>query len=296
MMKPAPINNSDQSIRPQLSNCFQPVPLCLERTYLNRAMRIKSAHRTVLISLLLGLWCWLGIIGLQRIAQAEPVKYAETLKTEYQYAAKVACSLLLPHQDGTLARGTYRTIVNIHNPTDKKITIAAKVALAAQFGAEPGPFDVTPFKAAVLQPDGAVGVSCFDIAGYFCPINGVCVDFAFLEGFLVIKSPVPLDVVSVYTARHTDGDVESIDVMTVQPQKIPDHVKLGSAEPAKPGEGKRIDYPPKGSPAYRDRKPKQMCGGIAGFSCPEGMTCVDDPGDDCDPEKQGRDCAGMCVK
>lgn len=294
-MKPALDSNIDQTIRPQLSNCFQPLPLCLDRTYLTKAMGMKNDHRAVFISLLLGLWCWLGIFGLDRIAQAEPMKYADTIKTEYQYAAKVACSLLLPHQDGTLARGTYRTLVNIHNPTNKKITIAAKVALAAQFGAEPGPFDVTPFKSAVLQADGAVGVSCFDIAGYFCPINGVCVDFAFLEGFLVVKSPVPLDVVSVYTARHTDGDVESIDVMTVQPRKIHDMVKIGSTESSKPGEGKRVDYPPKGSSAY-DHTPRKQCGGIAGFPCPDGMTCVDNPADDCDPKKGGADCPGMCTK
>lgn len=295
MMKPAPNSNLDLIIRPQLSNCFQPTPLCLERDYLTKVLRMKPAYRTLFISLLFGLWCWLSVIGIPRLAQAEPMKYADTLKTEYQYAAKVACSLLLPHQDGTLARGTYRTLVNIHNPSNKKITIAAKVALAAQFGAEPGPFDVTPFKSAVLQPDGAVGVSCFDIAGYFCPINGVCVDFAFLEGFLVVKSPIPLDVVSVYTARHTDGDVESIDVMTVQPQKIHDTIKIGSAESSKPGEGKRVDYPPKGSPAY-DHTPRKQCGGIAGFPCPDGMTCVDNPSDDCDPKKGGADCPGMCVK
>ena len=257
---------------------------------------MKQLNRIQLLSLLMGLCGAFGLIGMPRLAHAESGKYADTIKTEYQYAAKVACSLLLPHQDGTLARGIYRTIVNIHNPTNKKITIAAKVALASQFGAEPGPFDVTPFKGATLQPDGAVGISCFDIAGYFCPINGVCVDFAFLEGFLVVKSPVPLDVVSVYTARHSDGDVESIDVLTVQPQKIHDTVKLGSTEPSKPGEGKRIDYPPKGSSAYHGQKPKQMCGGIAGFPCPDGMKCVDDPGDDCDPAKGGADCAGMCVK
>ncbi len=91
------------------------------------------------------------------------------------------------------------------------------MALAVQFGSDPGPFDVTPFKGAVLQLGGAVGVNCFDIASYFCPIDCVCVDFAFLEGFLVVKSPVPLEVVGVYTARHTDGEVESIDVETVQP-------------------------------------------------------------------------------
>lgn len=229
-------------------------------------------------------------------SRAETVKPTKTIKTEYQYAAKVVCSLLLPHQDGTLARGTYRTTVNIHNPTNKQITVAAKVALATQFGSEPGPFGVTPFKEAVLQPDGAVGVSCFDVAGYFCPIDGVCVDFAFLEGFLVIKSPVPLDVVGVYTARHTDGEVESIDVETVQPKQVPETVKVGSTESTKPGGGKRVDYPPKGSPAYGDKEPKQMCGGIAGFPCPAGKTCVDDPSDNCDPTQGGADCSGICVK
>ncbi|SNX58818.1 hypothetical protein SAMN06296273_0283 [Nitrosomonas ureae] len=257
---------------------------------------MKQLNMINLFSMLLGLWCWFGLIGIQQVAQAETTKYSETLKTEYQYAVKVNCSLLLPHQDGNLARGIYRTAVNIHNPTDKKITIAAKVALATQFGSEPGPFDVTPFKKAVLQPDGAVGVSCFDIAGYFCPINSVCVDFAFLEGFLVVKSPVPLDVVSVYTARHTDGEVESMAVETIEPRKIHDTVKLESAVPIKPGEGKRMDYPPKGGADYYDQKPKQMCGGIAGFPCPEAMKCVDDPTDDCDPTKGGADCAGVCVK
>ncbi|WP_090906885.1 Kazal-type serine protease inhibitor domain protein [Nitrosospira sp. Nsp13] len=257
---------------------------------------MKQMRIIGVLSVLAGLWVGLGTVGTVSIAQAETTKPAKTIKTEYQYAAKVVCSLLLPHQDGTLARGTYRTTINIHNPTNKQITVAAKVALATQFGSEPGPFGVTPFKEAVLQPDGAVGMSCFDVAGYFCPIDGVCVDFAFLEGFLVIKSPVPLDVVGVYTARHTDGDVESIDVETVQPKQVREMVKVGSTEPTKPGGGKRVDYPPKGSPAYGDKESKQMCGGIAGFPCPAGKTCVDDPSDNCDPTRGGADCSGICVK
>lgn len=38
-----------------------------------------------------------------------------------------------------------------------------------------------------------------------------------------------------------------------------------------------------------------FCGGIAGFPCPEDSECIDDPGDDCDPNKGGADCAGICV-
>ena len=42
-------------------------------------------------------------------------------------------------------------------------------------------------------------------------------------------------------------------------------------------------------------EPGGMCGGIAGIPCPEGFTCVDDVGDDCDPNAGGADCAGICV-
>jgi hypothetical protein len=38
-----------------------------------------------------------------------------------------------------------------------------------------------------------------------------------------------------------------------------------------------------------------FCGGIAGFPCPTGKKCIDDPRDDCDPAHGGADCGGMCV-
>jgi hypothetical protein len=38
-----------------------------------------------------------------------------------------------------------------------------------------------------------------------------------------------------------------------------------------------------------------FCGGIAGIPCPDGGTCIDDPGDDCDPRNGGADCGGVCV-
>ena len=253
---------------------------------------MKHLRLAKLSSALLGLAYWLGPAGADpSLAQAAK---PEVIKTEYQYAAKVVCSLMLPHQDGTLAKGTYRTIVNMHNPGKKPLTIAAKVALSADFGSDPGPFSVTPFKKAELAPDGAMKLSCFDIAGYFCPINGVCIDFAFLEGFVVIKSPEPLDVVSVYSARHSDGEVETMDVDAVQPRQIREAVEIAPAEP-KPEIKERKEYPSKESPAYGKDYSKQTCGGIAGIPCPKGKKCVDDPSDTCDPAKGGADCPGICA-
>jgi hypothetical protein len=190
----------------------------------------------------------LAFAGIPATSHAQALKSKETIKTEYQYAAKVVCSLRFPHQDGTLAKGVYRTIVNIHNPTNKKFTIAAKVALATEFGSAAGPFSVTPFRKAELQADGATELNCFDIAGYFCPINGVCVDFAFLEGFVVIKSPEPLDVVGVYSARHSNGEVETMDVDTVPQRQISEEVSLTAPEPK--SEIKRhMEFPAKENPA-----------------------------------------------
>ncbi|KAF3158199.1 hypothetical protein EYR41_006424 [Orbilia oligospora] len=39
----------------------------------------------------------------------------------------------------------------------------------------------------------------------------------------------------------------------------------------------------------------QACGGFAGFPCPAGKKCYDDPRDDCDPNNGGADCIGICI-
>jgi len=37
-----------------------------------------------------------------------------------------------------------------------------------------------------------------------------------------------------------------------------------------------------------------FCGGIAAFPCPGSGICVDNPNDDCDPDRGGADCGGLC--
>jgi hypothetical protein len=111
----------------------------------------------------------------------------------------------------------------------------------------------------------------------------------------VIKSPSPLDVVGVYTARHTKSEVEAIDVEQIHGRKVRGEVTLTARE-APTANIKHVPYPL--TPGHSDNgggPSKQSCGGIAGIGCPEGQHCVDDPSDDCDSAKGGADCIGICV-
>src|SRR5574341_2089647 len=196
-----------------------------------RNFRFLSAF--ILVLLMLGEW-------IVREADAETTAI---IKTEYQYAVKITCSMLGTFGDGFLTEGVYRTVINVHNPSDKKVEFVRKVALAGQVDEPPSEFSVTPFKKATLGPDGAIQVDCFAISNFFCPIDGICVDFTAIDGFLVINSPVELDVVAVYTARPPDGKVATMDVENVQGRKVIKTIKVVIPE-TKPEIKKRIKYPP----------------------------------------------------
>jgi hypothetical protein len=62
-----------------------------------------------------------------------------------------------------------------------------------------------------------------------------------------------------------------------------------TAAPAKSRPRKSdADKPDAGSPA-------PTCAGFAGFTCPGLGRCADDEADDCDPDRGGADCAGVCI-
>ncbi len=63
------------------------------------------------------------------------------------------------------------------------------------------------------------------------------------------------------------------------------------AEAAQESVASQVDQTKKGGTPAEG----QFCGGFAAIPCPEGLSCEDDPNDDCDPNAGGRDCAGICV-
>lgn len=136
-------------------------------------------------------------------------KAADPRRIRFQYAAKFICTSHIPGTSQTSAAvlpGTYMTCVNIHNPGRAETRIRMK--LASSLG-------VTEFIPETIAPDGVTRVTCGRIQDFnIQPIHG-------FEGFVVIESPVSLDVVAVYTAgKHgAPGGVESIDVEQV-PERV----------------------------------------------------------------------------
>lgn len=120
------------------------------------------------------------------------------------YAAKFICTSNIPGTSQTTSAflpGTYMTAVNIHNPHEQEVKMRKKLA---------SPIQISDFIASVLKPDGVERVVCEQIQDFdIHSIHG-------FEGFLVIESTHSLDVVAVYTAGKTGGNVVSIDVEAIE--------------------------------------------------------------------------------
>jgi hypothetical protein len=133
----------------------------------------------------------------------------------FQYVAKFVCGVNVPgFSDSTTSvlPGSYKTVVNVHNPQNQIVTFAEKIASAifTQDVSVPAP--------AQLKPDQALSVDCNKIAKIF----GTAVHPP-IDGFVVVESPFSLDVTAVYTAgKNTNqgGEVASIAVEQVRERTL----------------------------------------------------------------------------
>jgi len=138
---------------------------------------------------------------------------AKTIKAtrvvyKFQYAAKFLCTSNIPGtslKSDAVLPGEYKTAVNIHNPQIKGIRMRKKIASS---------IGISKYFESALEPDAVETVTCAQVPNF-----GLVLIHGF-EGFLVIESTHSLDVVAVYTAAPSKGQVSSIDVETVKERKL----------------------------------------------------------------------------
>ncbi len=124
----------------------------------------------------------------------------------YQYAVKCICGRPASR---VVAPGVYFTAINVHNPGREGVHFRKKIAVALP-SEKAGP--VSRFFEARLGPDEALEIDCPDILKH-------AETERFLKGFVVIESQSELDVVAVYTAAGSTGQIQTMALERVPPRK-----------------------------------------------------------------------------
>ena len=113
---------------------------------------------------------------------------------KHEYAVKVVCGVIRSGSGADrLPPGRYYTAVNIHNPSKRRTHFMRKVAQAGT--ASPTP--ISAWETGILEYDETVAV--------LCPHVTKQMQADWVEGFLVVQSSKPVDVVAVYATSASDG-------------------------------------------------------------------------------------------
>jgi hypothetical protein len=132
---------------------------------------------------------------------------AQTQFTLSTYTAKFVCG----KSEKIASPGQYFTMINVHNASPlKKAAYAKRFAIALP---EERPGKISEFFSGTLAPEEAMTIDCENIYKHTQVPSG-----QFLEGFAIIYALAELDVVSVYTAGHSE--VESIHTERVPLRKL----------------------------------------------------------------------------
>ncbi|MEP6741938.1 MAG: hypothetical protein ABJB61_05520 [bacterium] len=129
--------------------------------------------------------------------------------TLFLYAAKFVCGKA---DEKIASPGQYFTAINVHNasPTTKAIYIK-RFAIALP---EEKPGKISEFARGTLGPDEAMLIDCENIYRHTGVPSG-----QFLEGYALLYALSELDVVSVYTAGHSE--VETLHTERVPARRFP---------------------------------------------------------------------------
>jgi len=139
----------------------------------------------------------------------------------FEYAAKVVCGVQEESQAGPVARGSYATTINIHNPGAQPANFFKKMAFTRP-PKDQSPGEVRPIAEDMLRYDEALAVDCPDLWRRLFSIDP---PGRFFEGFVIIQSAASLDVTAVYTTAAVDENGRptvhsSIDVERIE-ERLP---------------------------------------------------------------------------
>ncbi|HET7699066.1 MAG TPA: hypothetical protein VFK57_25330 [Vicinamibacterales bacterium] len=148
-----------------------------------------------------------------------PKDPGEAENRPFEYAAKLVCGVQRSRSDLRLARGAYRTIVNIRNPGPDPLTITKELVLVR----DQRQGEVLPFSEDELAPTAGLVADCEDIMRR---VFGSSLPTPFVDAWLVVRSRQRLDVTSVHTAAPLTwlgraGGVRTMDVQRIEPTPAP---------------------------------------------------------------------------
>ncbi len=140
----------------------------------------------------------------------------------FYYAVKFVCGTVV---DGSpestrVVPADYFTAINVHNPNTVPVTIGKKAVLSPEEPAQGIPSAVLQ---QLLPPDSAFEVDCPDILTILGPVGPTG---SFAKGYVVLFSPLPLDVHDVETnsralAAPTAGVGQGLDLQVVDGATFP---------------------------------------------------------------------------
>ncbi len=126
----------------------------------------------------------------------------------FRYAVKVICG---ESDEEVVSKGTYFTVINVHNPTRIRVRVKKKLTTVTSRGRDSS---VSEFREFYLNKNQTLAIDCREISRDVSAPRP-----RFVDGFIILESPAELDVVSVYTAGKTSGHVETLHTERVEPER-----------------------------------------------------------------------------
>jgi hypothetical protein len=173
----------------------------------NKAMIIGFALACLLIIAVVGMMTpWKAAA---KIATPQPVQQVDTatpvaLKMWKNYSTPFVIGVV-PNDTYEVTAGTYRTVIKIHNYSEKVATFVVKAVEAIPMGGSCAYGAISPWVIGWLPPDASKEINEANIRLFLEEAN------APFDGFVQIASTIPIDVSAIHTADTTAGKTMDIE-------------------------------------------------------------------------------------